>query len=150
MRNKLLSKVDARIGDYTLNILSSTYRFAGYVRYHEKLQNKAATVVREDDTKWKRLEEPHNITTKVDQVDVYQMMAYGELYDCPEVILLYPHSRELGDTPIKEKFYVKEYRANKSIHIATIDVTKSPQEYADQLQNLAKYYLSGDLLPVDY
>ena len=102
------------------------------------------------DTKWKRLEEPYNITTKVDQADVYQMMAYGELYDCPDVILIYPHNRELGDTPIKEKFFVKEYRANKRIHIATIDVTKSPQECADQLQNLAQYFLSGDLRPVDY
>ena len=102
------------------------------------------------DTKWKRLEEPHNVTTKVDQADVYQMMAYGELYDCPDVVLLYPHNRELGDTLIKEKFYVKEYKSNKRIHIATIDVTKSPQECADQLQNLAKYFLSGDLLSVDY
>lgn len=98
------------------------------------------------DTKWKRLKEP----SRVDQADVYQMMAYGELYDCPDVVLLYPHNRDLGNPPMKEKFYVKEYKSNKRIHIATIDVTMSRQECAEQIQNLAQYYLNGDHLSINY
>lgn len=48
------------------------------------------------DTKWKRL------TSKVDdpkrgvaQGDVYQLMAYGRLYGCPQLMLLYPHHDDL-------------------------------------------------------
>lgn len=95
------------------------------------------------DTKWKRLSEPANITTKVDQSDIYQMIAYGELYDCSDVVLLYPHNRELGQIPINEQFFVKEYGANKRIHIATIDVTKTPEECGENLRNLAFYFLDG-------
>lgn len=102
------------------------------------------------DTKWKRLSEPTNITAKVDQSDVYQMMAYGELYDCPDVVLLYPHNRDIGQVPIREQFFVKEYGANKRIHVATIDVTKSPEECRLELRNLAMHYLDGKHLGVEY
>lgn len=101
------------------------------------------------DTKWKCLEEPSNITSKVDQADIYQMMAYGELYDCNGVVLLYPHNRGLGQTPIKEQFFVKEFDGNKRIHIATIDVTKSPEECGEALRDLALYYLDGKHLMRD-
>jgi len=44
------------------------------------------------DTKWKRLaariDDPKQ---GVSQADVYQMMAYGRLYQCPTLLLLYPH-----------------------------------------------------------
>lgn len=49
------------------------------------------------DTKWKR------VTSKVDdpkrgvsQSDVYQMMAYGQIYSCDRLTLLYPHHGEVG------------------------------------------------------
>ncbi|PWG03526.1 McrC family protein [Sphingosinicella humi] len=50
------------------------------------------------DTKWKRLA-PRIDDPKqgVSQADVYQMMAYGRLYQCPSLMLLYPHHRGLGD-----------------------------------------------------
>ena len=101
------------------------------------------------DTKWKRLEEPSNITSKVDQADVYQMMAYGELYDCNDVVLLYPHNRGLGQTPINEQFFVKEFDGDKRIHIATIDVTKSPEECGEALRDLALSYVDGKHLMRD-
>lgn len=51
------------------------------------------------DTKWKRLgpgiDDP---TQGVAQADIYQMMAYGRLYACPQVALLYPHHLGLGTT----------------------------------------------------
>ncbi|WP_242140754.1 McrC family protein [Sphingomonas sp. TREG-RG-20F-R18-01] len=44
------------------------------------------------DTKWKRIaariDDPKQ---GVSQADVYQMMAYGRLYACPQLMLLYPH-----------------------------------------------------------
>jgi 5-methylcytosine-specific restriction enzyme subunit McrC len=49
------------------------------------------------DTKWKRLglqiDDPKQ---GVSPADVYQMMAYGRIYDCPQLLLLYPHHAELS------------------------------------------------------
>lgn len=49
------------------------------------------------DTKWKRLapfiDDPKQ---GVSQGDVYQMMAYGRLYNCPTLMLLYPHHEGLS------------------------------------------------------
>jgi 5-methylcytosine-specific restriction enzyme subunit McrC len=49
------------------------------------------------DTKWKRVA-PRIDDKKqgVAQADVYQMMAYGRLYGCPRLMLLYPHHGALG------------------------------------------------------
>jgi 5-methylcytosine-specific restriction enzyme subunit McrC len=56
------------------------------------LIKRRGAVVQIIDTKWKR------IASKIDdpkqgvsQSDVYQMMAYGQLYRCPQLTLLYPH-----------------------------------------------------------
>lgn len=49
------------------------------------------------DTKWKRL--ASSIDDKkqgVSQGDIYQMMAYGQIYGCAHLMLLYPHHLELG------------------------------------------------------
>lgn len=52
------------------------------------------------DTKWKRLapvfEDPKQ---GVSRSDVYQMMAYGRLYRCARLLLLYPHYAQLGEEP---------------------------------------------------
>lgn len=49
------------------------------------------------DTKWKhlarRIDDPKQ---GVSQADVYQMMAYGRLYGCSRLMLLYPHHHGLG------------------------------------------------------
>jgi 5-methylcytosine-specific restriction enzyme subunit McrC len=44
------------------------------------------------DTKWKRISARIDDPKQgVSQADVYQMMAYGRLYQCPSLVLLYPH-----------------------------------------------------------
>ncbi|MEA3061934.1 MAG: 5-methylcytosine-specific restriction enzyme subunit McrC [Sphingomonadales bacterium] len=52
------------------------------------------------DTKWKSLssnaEDPKQ---GISQSDVYQMMAYGRLYACSRLMLLYPHNPRLGASP---------------------------------------------------
>jgi 5-methylcytosine-specific restriction enzyme subunit McrC len=48
------------------------------------------------DTKWKRLSAQIDDPKQgVSQADVYQMMAYGQIYCCPRLMLLYPHHHEL-------------------------------------------------------
>ena len=53
-------------------------------------------VVQVIDTKWKRIAARIDDRKQgVSQADVYQMMAYGRLYDCSRLTLLYPHHRGL-------------------------------------------------------
>jgi 5-methylcytosine-specific restriction enzyme subunit McrC len=50
------------------------------------------SVIQVIDTKWKRISPRINDKKQgVAQADVYQMMAYGRLYDCSRLTLLYPH-----------------------------------------------------------
>jgi 5-methylcytosine-specific restriction enzyme subunit McrC len=56
------------------------------------LVKRGRQVVQVIDTKWKRI--AAHIEDKkqgVSQADIYQMMAYGRLYDCSRLTLLYPH-----------------------------------------------------------
>jgi 5-methylcytosine-specific restriction enzyme subunit McrC len=79
-------------------------------------------VVQVIDTKWKR------IGTRIDdkkqgvsQADVYQMMAYGRLYKCPRLTLLYPHHRGLpGADGVQTSYQVSG--SNHKLEIATLDV----------------------------
>jgi 5-methylcytosine-specific restriction enzyme subunit McrC len=61
------------------------------------LIKRGGEVVQVIDTKWKRIaariDDPKQ---GVSQADVYQMMAYGRLYQCGRLTLLYPHHRALG------------------------------------------------------
>lgn len=48
------------------------------------------------DTKWKRLSAQIDDPKQgVSQSDIYQMMAYGQIYQCPRLMLLYPHHAQL-------------------------------------------------------
>ena len=52
------------------------------------------------DTKWKRTAPAISDSKRgVIQGDVYQMMAYGRLYGCGSLTLLYPHHGQLKDLP---------------------------------------------------
>ena len=61
------------------------------------LVKRGGAVVQVIDTKWKRIaariDDPKQ---GVAQADVYQMMAYGRLYACSRLTLLYPHHGEIG------------------------------------------------------
>ena len=61
------------------------------------LIRRGARVVHVIDTKWKRLSSRMDDARQdVSQADVYQMMAYGQLYRSPRLTLLYPHHTGLG------------------------------------------------------
>lgn len=48
------------------------------------------------DTKWKRIANRIDDAKQgVSQGDVYQMMAYGQLYRCDRLVLLYPQHNDL-------------------------------------------------------
>ena len=61
------------------------------------LIRRGSDVVHIIDTKWKRLaSRTDDAKQGVSQSDVYQMMAYGQLYQSPRLTLLYPHHSALG------------------------------------------------------
>lgn len=54
-------------------------------------------VVQVIDTKWKRIvPEIEDKKQGVKEADVYQMLAYGRVYDCAKLMLLYPHHAGLA------------------------------------------------------
>ena len=61
------------------------------------LIRRGGEVVHVIDTKWKSLSSRmEDAKQGVSQADVYQMMAYGQLYRSPRLTLLYPHQSGLG------------------------------------------------------
>ena len=75
------------------------------------------------DTKWKRMTQIDDPKQGVRQSDVYQLMAYGQVYECPDVVLLYPHHGGLQSDPIRQRFAVARPDAQKGLTVATLDVT---------------------------
>lgn len=76
------------------------------------------------DTKWKRLapidEDPKQ---GVSQSDVYQMMAYGRLYQCSQLLLLYPHHSQLGEEPgLRSRHRIVS--SNDELLVGTIDLNQ--------------------------
>jgi 5-methylcytosine-specific restriction enzyme subunit McrC len=74
------------------------------------------------DTKWKRLasytDDPKH---GVSQADVYQMIAYGRLYCCPRLLLVYPHHAGLGSVEgVQRAFRVAE--GEERLSFATCDI----------------------------
>lgn len=89
------------------------------------LIKRGGEVVQVVDTKWKRIaariDDPKQ---GVSQADVYQMMAYGRLYSCGRLTLLYPHHVALETSG----GLVASHRISGSHHfleVATIDISVS-------------------------
>jgi 5-methylcytosine-specific restriction enzyme subunit McrC len=89
------------------------------------------------DTKWKRIE------TKIDdpkqgvsQADVYQLMAYSKLYNCPSVLLLYPHHGELPPEPIRQRFSIAAPGAEEQLIVATQSLSGTRRDHAESLKRL--------------
>jgi 5-methylcytosine-specific restriction enzyme subunit McrC len=60
------------------------------------LVKRGDAVIQVIDTKWKRISAKMDDPKQgVSQADVYQMMAYGRLYECGRLTLLYPHHAAL-------------------------------------------------------
>jgi 5-methylcytosine-specific restriction enzyme subunit McrC len=73
------------------------------------------------DTKWKLIgRNPEDKKRGVSQSDVYQMMAYARLYQCREVMLLYPHHASLGSEPLDAGYAILE--GDERLRIASVDL----------------------------
>jgi McrBC 5-methylcytosine restriction system component len=100
-------------------------------------------VVHVIDTKWKRISARIDDPKQgVSQADVYQMMAYAQLYDAPRLTLLYPHHPGLGtQDAVQGRFLITGH--NTILETASIDVANS----ADMLGRLRRLILREE--PVD-
>lgn len=89
------------------------------------------------DTKWKRMT-PRIDDPKqgVSQADVYQLMAYGRLYDCTNVMLLYPHHADLGPEPIRRRYSIGTKEAVETLIVATQDLAGPQRSQKDVLREL--------------
>ena len=101
------------------------------------------------DTKWKPLAKKNSwnhLSTEqkdfVSQQDFYQMYAYANSYDCPEVILLYPHYKELGlNAGVRGSYLLNPWihevndKECKRVRVATIDLSNL-KTVPDQLRQL--------------
>ena len=96
------------------------------------------------DTKWKRMTEFDDPKLGVSQADVYQVMAYARLYECPHVVLLYPHHGGLSPDPIRRRYSVAKPDAQESLFVATLDITGSHRKHETALEGLIKDCLNSD------
>ena len=88
------------------------------------------------DTKWKRITRVDDPKEGVSQADIYQLMAYSRLYECPHVMLLYPHHGGFSSGPILQRYSIAMSDARESLLVATLDVTGSHREHEEALREL--------------
>lgn len=86
------------------------------------------------DTKWKRLtaavEDPRQ---GIRQADVYQMMAYAQVYGCRNLMLVYPHHAGLNQPSGCLNAYGITNLEGGNLQFVTIDLT-NPASVCNQLQ----------------
>lgn len=75
------------------------------------------------DTKWKQLSAADDAKRGIQQADVYQMMAYGQVCQADRLMLLYPHHRALGKKPGVITRYRVNGTVNRWLYIATVDLS---------------------------
>ena len=88
------------------------------------------------DTKWKRITRIDDPKRGVSQADVYQLMAYGRIYDCPHVVLLYPHHGGLPADPILQQYSIAKPGAKESLFVVTLDVSGQHRKHETALRDL--------------
>jgi 5-methylcytosine-specific restriction enzyme subunit McrC len=87
----------------------------------------SSTPVAVIDTKWKRLSPKiEDAKHGVKQGDVYQMMAYGRIYSCPDLLLLYPHHMGLGSRPFAADYLI--HGRTDRLRLRSIDVSQREAE----------------------
>lgn len=87
------------------------------------------------DTKWKRLS-PRVDDAKqgISQSDVYQMMAYGRLYRCHDLILIYPHHSSLGPAETLATYAVNN--CEDHLRVASLDIASGENKVQTHLRDL--------------
>jgi len=94
------------------------------------------------DTKWKLVgQNPEDKKRGVSQSDVYQMMAYARLYQCREVMLLYPHHAGLGADGLNAAYAIM--KGDERLRIASVNLTTGKQVVQQQLAELIAPDVAG-------
>lgn len=75
------------------------------------------------DTKWKQVSAANDARHGIQQADVYQMMAYGQVYQADRLMLLYPHHQGLGRDPGIIAGFRVNGAADRWLHVATVDLS---------------------------
>lgn len=76
------------------------------------------------DTKWKRLKGAIDDPKRgVGQGDVYQMMAYAQIYRCKRLMLLYPHHSEIGADAGAHERHLIVGTPDSRLTVASVDLT---------------------------
>ncbi|MEO1045914.1 MAG: calmodulin-binding protein [Pseudomonadota bacterium] len=89
------------------------------------------------DAKWKRLvPKTRDKKQQISQADVYQMMAYSRLYDCPDLVLLYPHHIRLGNAPFERVFRLNGGQGHDRLSVVTLDIAQPPNAVLNALADL--------------
>ncbi len=87
------------------------------------------------DTKWKMIgRNPEDKKRGVSQSDVYQMMAYARLYECREVMLLYPHHAGLGHDALDAGYGMMA--GDERLRIASVDLVAGEAAVVQRLAGL--------------
>jgi len=87
------------------------------------------------DTKWKMIgQNPEDKKRGVSQSDVYQMMAYARLYECREVMLLYPHHAGLGPDALVAGYGMMA--GDERLRIASVDLVAGEAAVVQRLAGL--------------
>lgn len=96
------------------------------------------------DTKWKQVAQKVDDKKEgVSQSDVYQLMAYSQLYDCNRVMLLYPHHRDLSENGMRKVYNIANASSERELLIATLDVSRGRRETQDALGELVSAHLTS-------
>lgn len=97
------------------------------------------------DTKWKRM------TARIDdpkqgvsQADVYQLMAYAQIYGCDRMMLLYPHHHGLPAIPVRKAYDIATPEGPGRLIVATVDVSAPHPAVSSALHSLVMHSLAQD------
>ncbi|WP_192361972.1 5-methylcytosine restriction system specificity protein McrC [Mesorhizobium mediterraneum] len=95
-------------------------------------------VVQIIDTKWKRIAaRMEDAKQGVSQGDVYQMMAYGQLYKCDRLTLLYPHHAAVKNSEGVHAVHQVTGCSNW-LQTATIDIGRS-EMFSERLRAITDF-----------
>lgn len=98
------------------------------------------------DTKWKALvDRTVDRKMKISQDDIYQLMAYAQLYACDSLVLLYPHHAKLA-SPLPFRFQIGAPDGPIQLTIATVDLSEHDAARAN-LSHLLKDLRTGSWRP---
>lgn len=100
------------------------------------------------DTKWKRLTgTTSDPTGGISESDVYQMMAYGRVYGCHRLTLLYPHNGSISSKDGLQSCHFIRGTADDLLSVATLKLAELANADAT-LRDIALYMTSRDPMSV--